>query len=143
MLRNTVANYLGIDIETIRYYENENLISKPKRLDNGYRFYSKENLIELKFIQHCRSLGIGIDEIRILKELPNHSKDCSQAKVIIEKNLNLIEQKLKALKTLKVQLKALTDSCFTNESPRDCGIVQSLMDAAQGKECVCHTDHFT
>lgn len=141
MLRNEVSKHLGIDLETIRFYEKENLISKPKRLDNGYRSYSKENLVELKFIQHCRSLGIGIDEVRALKELPVLSEDCSQAKTIIEKNLNLIEQKIEDLKNLKIQLKALADSCFKSGSPKDCAIVKSLTSASQGEDCVCHAEN--
>lgn len=139
MLRNEVAKHLGIDLETIRFYEKEELISKPKRLDNGYRSYSNENLVELKFIQHCRSLGISIDEVRTLKELPTQSEDCSQAKIIIEKNLDLIEQKIEDLKNLKVQLKALADSCFTTGAPNDCAIVKSLTSASQGEDCVCHS----
>lgn len=139
MLRSEVAKHLGIDLETIRFYEKQALISKPKRLDNGYRSYSKENLVELKFIQHCRSLGISIDEVRTLKELPSLSEDCSQAKIIIEKNLNLIEKKIENLKNLKAQLKALADSCFTAGSPNNCAIVKSLTNASQGEDCVCHS----
>ncbi len=140
MLRGEVAKKLGIDIETIRFYEKENLISKPNRLENGYRFYSKQNLVELKFIQHCRSLGVSIDEVRTLKELPLLSEDCSQAKAIVEKNLDLIEKKIKDLKSLRNQLRALSESCFTTGSAKDCAIVKSLTKAAKGEDCVCHSD---
>ena len=138
MLRSEVAKQMGIDIETIRFYENKKLISKPQRLENGYRYYSKENLVELKFIQHCRSLGVSIDEVRALKTLSKPAKDCSQAKEIVEKNLNLIEQKIKDLNSLRNQLKALADSCFTSGSTEDCKIVKSLVRAASGEDCVCH-----
>ncbi|MBC7465629.1 MAG: MerR family transcriptional regulator [Bdellovibrio sp.] len=139
MLRNEVSKKLGIDIETIRFYEKENLISKPERLENGYRSYSKENLVELKFIQHCRSLGVSIEEVRTLKDIQNLSTDCSQANLIIEKNLDLIEQKIEDLKNLRVQLKSLSESCFKTGAAKDCGIVKSLAQAAQGEDCVCHS----
>lgn len=139
MLRNEVAKKLGIDIETIRFYEKENLISKPVRLDNGYRSYSKDNLVELKFIQHCRSLGVSIEEVRTLKDIQNLSADCSQANAIIEKNLDLIEQKIEDLKNLRTQLKTLSESCFKTGAAKDCGIVKSLTQAAQGEECICHS----
>lgn len=141
MLRNQVSKHLGVDIETIRFYENEGLISKPKRLDNGYRSYSKENLVELKFIQHCRSLGVSIEEVRILKELQTQSTDCTQAKEIVSKNLNLIDQKIEDLKNLKKQLKALSDSCSGLSSAKDCAIVQSLTSAAEGEDCACHSEN--
>ena len=138
MLRNEVARQLGIDIETIRFYENKNLISKPQRLENGYRSYTKENIVELKFIQHCRSLGIGIDEVRILRSMSNPSEDCSKANEIIEKNLKLIEQKIKQLKGLRRQLKVLADSCHSPGYTKDCEIVKTLVMAASGEDCACH-----
>jgi DNA-binding transcriptional MerR regulator len=140
MLRNQVSKQLSIDIETIRFYENEGLISKPKRLDNGYRSYSKENLVELKFIQHCRSLGVSIEEVRTLKEMQTQSTECTQAKAIVEKNLNLIDQKIEDLINLKKHLKALSDSCSQLSSAKDCAIVQSLTNAAAGEDCLCHSD---
>lgn len=138
MLRSEVAKHVGIDLETIRFYEAESLISKPKRLDNGYRSYSKENVVELKFIQHCRSLGIGLDEIKVLKNIAGQTVDCSEANQIIQKNIDLIEQKMKDLKQLRIQLKALSESCFSPGAARDCAIVKSLTSAAEGENCKCH-----
>lgn len=138
MLRNQVSKQLGVDIETIRFYENVGLISKPQRLDNGYRSYSKENIIELKFIQHCRSLGVSIDEVHSLKALQNQSSDCAQAKEIVEKNLKLVSKKIKELTNLKKQLKTLSDSCFGSSAAKDCEIVKSLLKASEGEDCACH-----
>lgn len=138
MLRSEVANEIGIDKETIRFYEKKALISVPNRLENGYRSYSKQNLIELKFIQHCRSLGISIEEVRILKDLQVDSNDCHQAKEIVEKNLSLIDQKIQDLMNLKKQLKALSDSCKSLSAAKDCAIVNSLTKAAEGEDCACH-----
>lgn len=140
MLRNQVAKQLGIDSETLRYYENEKLISQPKRLENGYRFYTDESISEIKFILHCRSLGIGLEEIKVLKNIQNDSIDCSRAKEIIEDNIELIEKKMKELKKLKSQLKALSESCSKPSSAKDCAIVKSLNRASQGESCACH-DH--
>ena len=140
MLRNQVAKLLGIDSETLRYYENEQMISRPKRLENGYRYYSEENLSEIKFILHCRSLGIGPEEIKILKNIQSESVDCRQAKDIIEDNIILIEKKMRELKKLKGQLKQLSESCDKTSSARDCAIVKSLNRASQGESCACH-DH--
>ena len=125
MLRKQVSTLLEIDLETIRYYESIKLI-KPARLSNGYRFYSVKNLEEIKFIQHCRSLGIGLPEIMVLKNL-SPASDCSSANVIIEKNLKLIEQKIFKLKNLHEELKSLSNSCSSEGLSENCGIVKSLV----------------
>lgn len=126
MLRSQVSTLLDIDIETIRYYESLNLI-KPQRLLNGYRFYHAKNLEELKFIQHCRSLGIGLNEIKTLKNLTKPVGDCSNANIIIEKNLKLIEQKILELNILQKQLESLSKRCNSKGSTENCGIVKSLV----------------
>lgn len=125
MLRSQVSALLEIDIETIRYYENLKLI-KPARLDNGYRSYNDKNLEEIKFIQHCRSLGIGLEEIKVLKNL-SPTSDCTSANFIIEKNLKLIEQKILELKKLHKHVKDLSKCCSSKGPSEDCGIVKSLM----------------
>ncbi len=127
MLRAQVSRLLEIDIETIRYYEGLNLISKPQRLSNGYRSYSDKNIEEIKFIQHCRSLDIGLDEIKILQELIGPKNDCSGANSIIEKNLMLIEQKIINLNQLHKQLKDLSKRCIQNGATTSCGIMKSLV----------------
>lgn len=137
MLRNEVAKYLGMNIETLRFYEKEKLISQPARLENGYRSYSKEAVSEIKFIKHCRSLGLSLEEIKILKGIQGNSVDCSLANEIINTNLKLIEEKISNLKSLKSQLKILADLCVETGAAKDCGIVKSLSDAAKGDSCVC------
>lgn len=127
MLRNEVSTLLGIDYETMRYYESRNLITKPSRLSNGYRSYSEKHLEEIKFIQHCRSLGICLEEIKVLKELTITPSDCSSANNIINKNLTLIEVKIAELKNLQKQLLSLSSTCHTKGSSDNCGIVKSLV----------------
>lgn len=139
MFRNQVAKNLGIDIETVRFYEKEKMISSPKRSEKGYRVYSEEHVIELKFIQHCRSLGIGLKEIKALKDIQGQSVDCAEAKNIIDKNINLIDLKMKELRSLKSQLQLLSEACHFEGSAKDCEMIKTLTNASKGNSCACHT----
>ena len=139
MLRKQVSEQLGIDAETLRFYEKIQLISDPKRQENGYRIYNENHLQELKFVQHCRSLGIGLKEIKVLKNLLDSKQDdCHEAKEIVDRNLVLIEERIKELKFLKKQLKNLSTSCEELSSPENCEIVKSLKQASMGEACICH-----
>lgn len=138
MLRAEIAKKLGLDAETVRFYEKQDMISKPHRLSNGYREYNEEHLVELKFIQHCRSLGISLEEIRILKGIQDQPVDCSQVNEIIEHNISLIEVKMRELKSLKSQLTYLSESCKSTVDVKNCAIVKSLKSAAKGDSCICH-----
>lgn len=57
----------GMERASIRFYEREGLIA-PKRMDNGYRDYSEDDLQILLRIKLLRSLHISLDEIKALKD---------------------------------------------------------------------------
>ena len=53
----------GMTRANVRFYEQEGLLA-PRRLDNGYRDYSEEDLQQLHRIHLLRTLGLSLDEIR-------------------------------------------------------------------------------
>ena len=60
ILRRTFPN---VELSTIRYYENEELIS-PARSPKGYRLYSESDVARLSEILEMRDSGMGLPEIR-------------------------------------------------------------------------------
>lgn len=58
-----VEKILNIPRANIRFYEKEGLIS-PERKQNGYREYSKDDLIQLKRIIVFRKIGVSINDIK-------------------------------------------------------------------------------
>lgn len=57
----------GMERANIRFYEREGLLT-AKRMDNGYRDYSEDDLKILLRIKLLRSLHISLDEIKALKD---------------------------------------------------------------------------
>jgi DNA-binding transcriptional MerR regulator len=57
----------GLERPSIRFYEKEGLLI-PKRLENGYREYSEEDVVLLKKIKLLRQLGMSVDRIRALQQ---------------------------------------------------------------------------
>ncbi len=55
-----LAKRSDTDVETVRFYEREGLLDAPAREANGYRSYAVTHQVQLNFIRHCRSLGIGL-----------------------------------------------------------------------------------
>ena len=53
-------------VETIRYYEKEQLLPEPSRSSGNYRLYNEAHMDRLQFILHCRTLDMTLDEVRIL-----------------------------------------------------------------------------
>ena len=58
-----VAKQVAVGVETIRFYEREGLLDKPKRNASGYRQYSQEVISRLYFIKQAKKLGFSLNEI--------------------------------------------------------------------------------
>ncbi len=56
----------GMTRANIRFYETEGLL-QPRRLENGYRDYSEEELAVLMRIRLLRALGVPLEELRALQ----------------------------------------------------------------------------
>jgi len=64
---NELENLLGVSRATIRYYEDQGLVTPP-RTDNGYRDYSDEEVLLFQKIIVLRKLGVSVQEIKDLIE---------------------------------------------------------------------------
>lgn len=62
MLRSEIQKVTGLTRKAIEYYEDKGLIH-PQKADNGYRYYSKNDLEILKKVSVFRKLGMSISEI--------------------------------------------------------------------------------
>lgn len=54
----------GLSRDTIRYYGRQELITPPKRSDNGYRHYDERTLVELTFITKAQEVGFSLQQIK-------------------------------------------------------------------------------
>ena len=138
-----LAEATGVDVDTIRYYEKQGLLPEPARQDNGYRNYTETHLVQLNFIRHCRSLGIGLPEVRILRSFQARPElACEEINQLIDRQIGRIHQQVETLRLLERQLHALRDTCHATQSASECGIMRNLAQAAEGDGCSCHqTNH--
>ena len=119
------AEQSNLPQKTIRYYEDIDLI-KPDRSDNGYRRYTDNDVHRLKFIQRARSLGLSINECRLLLSLYNDERRASaHVKAIAANKIKEIDVKIRQLRSLKATLSALADKCHGDDRP-DCPIIDDL-----------------
>ena len=129
------------DVETVRFYEREGLIEAPAREANGYRHYAEAHLVQLNFIRHCRSLDIGLPEVRLLRRFQDHPElTCDEVNRLVDRKIAQLHQQIESLRQLERQLHALRRSCdaSTPHTAADCGILRNLEQAAISEGCPCH-----
>ncbi|MCX7554213.1 Cd(II)/Pb(II)-responsive transcriptional regulator [Marinicella sp. S1101] len=127
-----VSKKTDLSVQTIRYYETQNLIKSAGRTDGNFRVYDSKVIEQLEFIKHCRHLDLSLSDIKRINELrDNPNAVCEEVNELINDQVKMVKIKMKELRHLKTQLEALTDSCSNNQKVGDCGIIKSL------QECDC------
>ena len=63
-----VADAVGINIETLRYYERRGIIPAPDRSPGGHRVYDEDTVTILRVIKAAQRLGFSLDEVAELLE---------------------------------------------------------------------------
>ncbi len=122
-----LARQTGTPVETIRYYEREQLLPAPQRTAANYRHYHPAHLERLLFIRQCRSLDLSLEEIRALLEVrDNPTGTCLAANQVLDEHIDHVEARIQQLQELALQLHALRSRCLDDHSAAECGILQGL-----------------
>lgn len=125
-----LSRFSGCSIQTIRYYERENLLPQPKRSEGNFRLYDQAILEQLMFIKRCRSLDMTLDEIRGLLAFKNDPNACCDTvNLIVDEHLGKVTARIRELQNLKSQLVDLQNTCSKKRKVEDCGILQQLSQA--------------
>jgi len=119
-----LANELGINIETVRFYERRGMIEQPLKPDLGYRHYPNETVNRIRFIKRAQELGFTLEEIANLLSLED--RPCSQVQELAEHKLGAVRDKMADLRRLETALNTLLLQCHSNQDDSHCPIIDSL-----------------
>ncbi len=104
-----VADLVGINVETLRYYERRGIIAEPDRTLGGHRLYPEETVTTLRVIKAAQALGFTIDEVAELLEAGQHRHGGGlQAKT--DAKLVEVERKIADLHVIRDSLLAARDA---------------------------------
>ncbi len=122
-----LADLGEVNIDTIRYYEREQLLLPPTRSASGYRQYGQADLKRLQFIRRAKALGFSLQEIRDLLSLTSaRVSDMHGVKRKAEERLEAVEHKISELQRVKRGLKKLIAACPGQGELSHCPIVAAL-----------------
>jgi MerR family copper efflux transcriptional regulator len=122
-----LARAVGVNLETVRYYERRGLLPKPPRSGSGYRLFPAEAKGRLRFIRRAQELGFSLGEIRELLSLRvAPTAKSADVRRRAQAKITDIEAKIRSLRSMKKALRELTQTCSGCGSVRDCPILESL-----------------
>lgn len=124
------ADATGISAKMIRYYESIELIPPALRTSSNYRVYREDDLHTLRFIRRARDLGFSLEQIGTLLDLWQGRRSSAEVKRVALAHIAELEEKIRALDSMRRTLAHLADHCHGDERPA-CPILDELAGPAR------------
>jgi len=134
-----LARSTGVTAKTVRYYEAIGLLPEARRGANGYRYYPRETVSRVGFIQRAKLLGLSLAEIR---ELLAASEDglCTEIAPelyqVLERKIEECDQQLRELAALRRTLAAAAERLAPCDD-EPCEPTGCASDSAYLTDCAC------
>ncbi len=117
-----IAAESRVNIQTVRYYERRGLVPTPQRTPAGYRKYSRDVVLRIRFIKRAQELGFTREEIAELLALRvRHGEACGEVSRRAKVKIAVVQQKLRELERLKRALERLVEACRRRGSTSSIG----------------------
>ncbi|MEG2805663.1 heavy metal-responsive transcriptional regulator [Stenotrophomonas sp.] len=125
-----LARQAGVPIDTVRYYERQQLLPTARRSAGGYRLFDDADLTRLQFIRRAKALGFTLEEIGELLGLSDQrGQDMAQVRDSAVLKLADIQQRITELQRMHAALQQLVDACPGHGDLQQCPILGALTEA--------------
>ncbi len=103
-----LADQVGVNPKTVRYYEQIGLIPPAPRTSGGYREYTDTDGARLTFIRTAQRLGLSLEEVaEILRLRERGEAPCGYVRDVISQQLLSIDKRIAELRALRTELREL------------------------------------
>ena len=100
-----LARATGNTVRTIRFYEEERLLTPAVVSDGGHRRYTEDDLERLRLITDLRELGLSLCEIRTILDLRNECHNAAEFAIrfqqVLAGHLEEAQRRLDRLRRVK------------------------------------------
>jgi len=122
-----LADRVGVNTKTIRYYESIKLLPPPERTPAGYRLYGPHDETRLTFIKTAQHLGLSLDEIReILALREAGTAPCEHVRGVLRQQVRDISRRIADLRRLRQELQTL--DAAIEDIPQDAAAVCRIIE---------------
>lgn len=131
MRTSELADQVGVNPQTLRYYERRGLLAPPRRSTSGYRDYPDSAIRLVRFVKRVQQLGFNLEDASALLHLAaGGPRACERARAMATTHIADIDQRIEDLTRMRGSLGELVATCDQPRADRRC----SLLDALQNEE---------
>jgi len=99
-----ISRMVDLSQRTIRYYEEIGLLHSVRRIENGKRVYTDDDVRRLKFINRLKVLGLSLAEMVELEKIYRKQRNNRE---ILPKLLDILDERAAQIDERVAQLAAL------------------------------------
>lgn len=108
-----VARMVGLSRDALRFYEKKGIINARKK-DNGYRYYSEDDIYKLMYILYQRKMNTSLEEIEGLmsggRSMESRRKRIKQRMAEEEETIRMHQQAIARLKLVQRDMDHIEES---------------------------------
>jgi DNA-binding transcriptional MerR regulator len=137
-----LAQRLGLNVRTLRYYEKIALPPSPERTESGYRLYSEADEHLLRFVLQAKRVGFTLDEIRQIVRRSRYGSACDFVRETLRQHIEALDAKIAELQRLLAELRAADAAWQESEvAPGGtfCGLIERWSDPLTRREVTAMT----
>ncbi|MGH9710816.1 MAG: MerR family DNA-binding protein [Candidatus Acidiferrales bacterium] len=107
-----IAKRAGLSADAIRFYERNEILTRPRRTEGGFRLYTDQDVEALLFVRRAQRLGFSLPQIRELLALSrNRSRSCAAVRDRLQRKLDDVRAKIRELEHLGGALRIALRHC--------------------------------
>src|SRR5512134_1146241 len=104
-----LSRMVNLTQRTIRYYEEIGLLHSVRRIENGKRVYTDDDVRRLKFINRLKVLGLSLAEMveleKIHRKQRNNREIIPKLIVLLDERADQIDERIHQLTALKREIR--------------------------------------
>lgn len=105
MLIGQLAEQVGLDPQTIRFYEYMGLLPQSRRTPTGYGRYGSDDRERITFIKSAQCLGMSLDEIGAILAFRDRGElPCPHVEQLLADRINTLDERINELVRLRDRL---------------------------------------
>jgi len=103
-----LADTVGVNPKTIRFYETIGLLPEPERLPSGYRDYTEADRDRLVFVRTAQRLGLPLADIAEIMAFKERGEvPCAYVRTVLARQVTDLDQRIDELVALRAELRRL------------------------------------
>ncbi|HET6200985.1 MAG TPA: MerR family DNA-binding protein, partial [Candidatus Acidoferrales bacterium] len=100
-----IAKRAGLSVDAIRFYERNQILTRPRRTEGGFRLYTDQDVEAVLFVRRAQRLGFSLTQIRELLSLRrNRGRSCAAVRNRLQQKVRDVRAKIRGLKHLDSEL---------------------------------------